>query len=171
MKATYAVVIERTPNNHAAYAPEVPGGISTAKTWDEMLAMIHEAPTAHIEFLIEDNDPIPKSMMSIDDAVAFHCKELVKADEKVPVEHPGAPPTISTTFRIVEIEVPVRQPETVWTSLASPMARLGDSASAKPGNCVHRAGWRFPISSGPDHRHQPGLAARLPCWPPNGARR
>ena len=31
MKLTYAVVIEQTPNNYGAYAPDVPGCISTAK--------------------------------------------------------------------------------------------------------------------------------------------
>ena len=59
MKLTYAVVIERTRNNYAAYAPDVPGCVSTAQTWDEMLAMIREALIAHIEFLIEDGDPYP----------------------------------------------------------------------------------------------------------------
>ena len=39
MKLTYAVVIEQTPNNYGAYAPDVPGCVSTGKTWDEMLAM------------------------------------------------------------------------------------------------------------------------------------
>ncbi|MXZ24862.1 MAG: type II toxin-antitoxin system HicB family antitoxin [Caldilineaceae bacterium SB0665_bin_21] len=54
---TCAVVIEQIPNNYAAYALEVPGCISTAKTWDEMLVMIREALTVHIEFLIEDGVP------------------------------------------------------------------------------------------------------------------
>ena len=49
MKLTCAVVIEQTPNNYAAYVPEVPGCISTAKTWGGMLAMLREALTVHIE--------------------------------------------------------------------------------------------------------------------------
>ncbi|WP_420437034.1 type II toxin-antitoxin system HicB family antitoxin [Candidatus Poriferisodalis sp.] len=43
MKLTYAVVIEQTPKNYGAYAPDVPGCISTAATPDEMLANIREA--------------------------------------------------------------------------------------------------------------------------------
>lgn len=113
MKLTYAVVIEQTPNNYAAYAPEVPGCISTAKTWDEMLAMIREALTVHIEFLIEDGDPVPEPVMSVDDAIAYHSEALAKADEKLPAEYGDAPATISTAFRMVEIEVPALQLEAV----------------------------------------------------------
>ncbi|MDE0673137.1 MAG: type II toxin-antitoxin system HicB family antitoxin [Caldilineaceae bacterium SB0662_bin_9] len=107
MKLTYAVVIGQSPNNYVAYAPEVPDCISTAKTWDEMLAMIREALIVHIEFLIEDDDLIPESMMSIDDDIAYHRKELAKADEKLLAGYVNIPPTISTTFRMAEIEVPV----------------------------------------------------------------
>ena len=113
MKLTYAVVIEQTPNNYAAYAPEVPGCISTAKTWDEMLAMIREALTVHIEFLIEDGDPVPEPMMSIDDAIAYHSEALAKADEESLVEYGDAPATISTAFRKVEIEVSTLQLKTI----------------------------------------------------------
>ena len=72
MKLTYAVVIEQTPNNYGAYAPDVPGCISTADTPDEMIAMIREALTFHIEALIEDGDPVPEPTMPIDDAIAYH---------------------------------------------------------------------------------------------------
>lgn len=106
MKLTYAVVIEQTANNYAAYAPEMPGCISTAKTWDEMLAMIREALTVHIEFLIEDGDSVPEAMMSIDDAIAYHNEALAKADEEALAKYGDTPTTISTTFRMVEIEVP-----------------------------------------------------------------
>ena len=56
--------IEQTPNNYGAYAPDVPGCISTADTADEMLAMIREALTFHIEALVEDGDPVPEPTMS-----------------------------------------------------------------------------------------------------------
>ncbi len=105
MKLTYAVVIERTRNNYAAYAPDVPGCVSTAQTWDEMLAMISEALTAHIEFLIEDGDPVPEPTMSIDDAIAHYSQALAEFDAEAPDEYGDAPRTISTTFSSVEIEV------------------------------------------------------------------
>ena len=105
MKLTYAVVIERTPNNYAAYAPDVPGCVSTAPTWDEMLAMIREALTAHIEFLVEDGDPIPEPTMSVDDAIAHYSQALAEFDAEAPEEYGDAPPMISTTFSSVDIEV------------------------------------------------------------------
>ncbi len=113
MKLTYAVVMEQTPNNYGAYAPDVPGCISTADTWDEMLAMIRGALTFHIELLIEDRDPVPSPTVSIDDAIAHHSRALSEADEELLAECGDAPPTISTRFELVEIEVPALQPEAV----------------------------------------------------------
>ena len=113
MKRTYAVVIEQTPNNYAPYAPDAPGCISTAKTSDEMLLMIREALTVHIEFLIEDGDPVPEPTMSIDDAIAHHSEALAESEEESLAKFGDAAPTISTSFRLVEIEVPALQPETV----------------------------------------------------------
>ena len=113
MKLTYAVVIEETPRNYAAYAPDVPGCVSTAKSWDEMLAMIREALTVHIELLIEDGDTVPEPTMSIDEAIAHHSDALAETSEESLPEYHDAAPTISTTFRLVEIEVPALQLETV----------------------------------------------------------
>ena len=113
MKLTYAVVIEQTPNNYGAYAPDVPGCISTADTPDEMLAMIREALTFHIEALIEDGDPVPEPTMSIDDAIAYHSQALSEAEEELLAEYGNAPPSLSTRFELVEIEVPALQPEAV----------------------------------------------------------
>ena len=115
MKLAYAVVIEQISSNYAAYAPEVPGCISTAKTWDEMLAMIRDALTVHIGFLIEDGDPVPEPMMSIDDAIAYHSEALAEAAEESRADCGDTPQTISTTFCMVEIEVPALQLETVQT--------------------------------------------------------
>ena len=113
MKLTYAVVIEQTPSNYAAYAPDVPGCVSTARSWDEMLAMIRQALTVHIELLIEDGDPLPEPTMSIDDAIAHHSEALSEPSEESLAEYRDAAPTNSTTFRLVEIEVPALQLETV----------------------------------------------------------
>lgn len=109
MKLTYAVVIERTRNNYAAYAPDVPGCVSTARTWDEMLAMIGEALTAHIEFLIKDGDPVPEPTMSIDDAIMHYSETLAEFEADTQAEYRDAPATLSTTFSSVEIEVPALQ--------------------------------------------------------------
>ena len=110
MKLTCAVVIEQTLNNAGAY---VPGCISTAGTLNEMLAMIREALTFPIEALIKDGDPVPEPTMSIDDAIAYHSQALSDAGEELPAEYRTAPPTLSTRFELVEIEVPAPQPEAV----------------------------------------------------------
>ena len=56
----YAVVFEQTPNNFGAYAPDVPGCVSTGKTWDEMRANIREALSFHIEGMVQNGEPIPE---------------------------------------------------------------------------------------------------------------
>ena len=106
MRLTYAVVVEQTPNNYSAYAPDVPGCISTADNWDKMLEMIREALIFHIESMLEDGDPMPEPRMSINEAIAYHCGSL--ADSRA--EYGDIIPTLSTRFEHVEIDVPVPQP-------------------------------------------------------------
>ena len=109
MRLRYAVVFEQTPNNYCAYAPDVPGCISTGGTWDEMQAMIREALTFHIEDLVEQGEPVPEPKMSIDDAIAHH-GEPIPDDVLASYTEFGDPePSISTTFQMVEIEVAVPQ--------------------------------------------------------------
>ncbi len=111
MKLTYAVVIEQTPNNYGAYAPDVPRCISTADTPDEMIAMIREALTLHVEALIEDGDPVPEPTMSIADAIAYHNQPIPEGVLSSYLEFGEPAPTISTRFELVEIEVPALQSE------------------------------------------------------------
>ena len=106
MKLTYAVVIEQTPNNYAAYAPDAPGCVSTAMTWDEMIAMIREALALHIELLIEDGDPVPPPTMSIDGAIIHYSQALAQSEEESRPEFGDPAPALSTSFRLVEVEVP-----------------------------------------------------------------
>ena len=116
MKLTYAVVIEQTPSNYCAYAPDVPGCISTADTPDEMLAMIREALTFHIEELIEQGDLVPAPSISVDEAIAYHSGVLADADAAVQAEYGKAPPTLSTRFEKVEIEIAAARPTLVVTA-------------------------------------------------------
>ena len=113
MKPTYAVVFEQTPNNYGAYAPDVPGCISTGRTWDEVQAMIREALTFHIEGLLEDGEPLPEPKMSIEEAIA-HYNEPVPEDVLSSYTEFRKPArTLSTRFELVGIEVPALRPETV----------------------------------------------------------
>ena len=56
----YAVVIESSPNNYAAYVPDLPGCVATGRSREETLAEIREAIALHIESLREHGEPVPQ---------------------------------------------------------------------------------------------------------------
>ena len=56
----YTVVIERTPNNFAAYVPDLPGCVATASSREELLKEIREAIEFHIEGMLQDGEPVPE---------------------------------------------------------------------------------------------------------------
>lgn len=55
----FTVVIERTPNNYAAYVPDLHGYVATANTREELLEEIREAIEFHIEGMREDGELVP----------------------------------------------------------------------------------------------------------------
>lgn len=55
----YIIVIEQTPRNVAAYAPDLPGCVATGRTRDEVVREMREAMAFHIESLREHGDPVP----------------------------------------------------------------------------------------------------------------
>ena len=103
MKLTYAVVFEQTPNNYSAYAPDVPGCVSTARTLDGMREQIREALTCHIDLMLEDGDPLPEPRMSIQDAIAHHNEALAEFRRQEPDAADAL--MLSTSFELAEIEV------------------------------------------------------------------
>lgn len=56
----YNIVIERAPDNLAAYVPDLPGCVATAATEDELLRAITKAIEWHIDGLIEDGVTVPR---------------------------------------------------------------------------------------------------------------
>ena len=62
----YTVVIEKTPNNYAAYVPDLPGCVATAGTREELLDEIREAIQFHIEGMREDGEPVPEPQATAD---------------------------------------------------------------------------------------------------------
>ncbi|MDE2892174.1 MAG: type II toxin-antitoxin system HicB family antitoxin [Chloroflexota bacterium] len=101
MNLTYAIVVEQTPNNYAAYAPDVPGCVTTADSLDAIESMMCEALGLHIESMLKDGDPLPEPKLSIEEAIAFHSNALAEYGDPVP--------TISTTFRLLDVDIAVRQ--------------------------------------------------------------
>ncbi len=112
MKLTYAVVFEKAPGNWAAYAPDVPGCGSVGDTWEEMLEMIDEALTFHLESILEDGEPLPEPKMSIGEAIAYHVEATSDDAMAQWRESYDFPPTVATRFEFVEIEVRVPEPAT-----------------------------------------------------------
>jgi predicted RNase H-like HicB family nuclease len=56
----YIVIIERDEvGGYSAWAPDLPGVVATASSYEECLALMREAVTFHLEGLREDGQPIP----------------------------------------------------------------------------------------------------------------
>ena len=112
MNLKYAVVFEQTPNNFGAYAPDVPGCVSTGKTWDEMRANIREALSFHIEGMVQNGEPIPEPRMSVREAMAHHCEPLEGHVLESLAEFGESADDLPTTVEMVEIEVVLPQATT-----------------------------------------------------------
>ena len=57
----FLVVIERAKQNYSAYSPDLPGCVATGKTRSETEQNMYEAIKMHVEGLLEDRKPVPKS--------------------------------------------------------------------------------------------------------------
>ena len=55
----YAIVIEQTPRNFSAYAPDLPGCVATGATRDDAVREMRTAIAFHIESLQDHNEPVP----------------------------------------------------------------------------------------------------------------
>lgn len=61
----YAVVIEGGAHNLSAYVPDLPGCISTGRTFEEIQENIREAIELHLEGMMEDGEPIPEPTTAV----------------------------------------------------------------------------------------------------------
>jgi predicted RNase H-like HicB family nuclease len=62
----YAIVIEKSDNNYAAYVPDLPGCVATGQTVEETEEQIREAIDLHLKGMREDGMPIPEPSSSVD---------------------------------------------------------------------------------------------------------
>lgn len=60
MEIQYTIVIEKSPNNYAAYAPDLPGCVATGATREETVSEMRQAIRFHIESLREHGEPVPE---------------------------------------------------------------------------------------------------------------
>ena len=104
MKRSYAVVFERAPSNYAAYCPDVLGCVSVGDDWPEMLAMIREALTFHIEGMMEHGEAFPEPTMSVADAMYYHCDLVSESGDEIWEDAAPDPPT-EVTVAMIEVEI------------------------------------------------------------------
>ena len=57
----FLIVIKKASGNYSAYSPDLPGCVATGKTQREAEKNMYAAVKMHIEGLIEDRKPVPKS--------------------------------------------------------------------------------------------------------------
>jgi predicted RNase H-like HicB family nuclease len=56
----YVVIYEKSRTGWAAYAPDLPGVVSTGRTKEELRKLVQEAIEFHLDGLREDHLPIPE---------------------------------------------------------------------------------------------------------------
>ena len=62
----YAIVIEKTDSNFAAYVPDLPGCIATGASIEETEQLIQIAIKFHLDGLREDGISIPKPSSQVE---------------------------------------------------------------------------------------------------------
>ena len=60
----YTIVIEPTSTGFSAYAPDLPGCVSTGTTRQDCEANMREAIAFHLDGLREEGEPIPEARIS-----------------------------------------------------------------------------------------------------------
>lgn len=65
-RGSYEVIIEKAPNNYAAWVPNLPVCVAVGDTLDEMRSMIKEAIEFHVEALVEDGEQIPPKKILVE---------------------------------------------------------------------------------------------------------
>jgi len=62
----FAIVIEKSENNYAAYVPDLPGCVATGSTLEDAENQIRTAIELHLRGLREDGLPIPEPRSLVD---------------------------------------------------------------------------------------------------------
>ncbi|MDW8327238.1 MAG: type II toxin-antitoxin system HicB family antitoxin [Anaerolineales bacterium] len=57
----FLIVIEKANGNYSAYSPDLPGCVATGRTREQAAKNMHAAIKLHVQGLIEDGLPVPKS--------------------------------------------------------------------------------------------------------------
>jgi predicted RNase H-like HicB family nuclease len=57
----FLIVIEKANGNYSAYSPDLPGCVATGKTHQQVTLKMHQAIEMHIQNMLEDKLPVPRS--------------------------------------------------------------------------------------------------------------
>ena len=57
----FLIVIEKANGNYSAYSPDLPGCVAAGRTRAQVSRNMHAAIEMHINGLLEDKQPVPKS--------------------------------------------------------------------------------------------------------------
>ena len=60
----FLIVIEKANGNYSAYSPDLPGCVATGRTREQVAHNMHQAIEMHVQGMLEDQLPIPKSHSS-----------------------------------------------------------------------------------------------------------
>ena len=60
----YTIVIEKAPENYAAYVPDLPGCVATGASREEAIREIEKAIVLHIQSLRKHGEPVPAPQCS-----------------------------------------------------------------------------------------------------------
>ncbi|HWS83250.1 MAG TPA: type II toxin-antitoxin system HicB family antitoxin [Ktedonobacteraceae bacterium] len=91
----YLVVIEEGPNSqgvvsYSAFSPDVLGCVATGKTREEVERRMQSALQSHIEWMVEDNDPLPEPHTAPDDPDIAGDPTLTPIYMDIPIPHRAA---------------------------------------------------------------------------------
>ncbi len=62
----YAIVVERSASNYAAYVPDLPGCVATGETVEATERLLRQAIELHVAGLREDGLPVPPPSSVVD---------------------------------------------------------------------------------------------------------
>ena len=112
MKLKFVAVFSEMPNNYCAYLPDLPGCVTTGKTWEKIQEMIQEAVEFHIEGMLEYGETLPDRSMSLEEAMVYHSEPLTDEELASYAVYGDDSPPLSTTFKEIEVEISIPAPVT-----------------------------------------------------------
>ena len=87
MKPAYAVIYEKTGTGYSAYAPDLPGCITTGATREETERLMKEAIEFHIAGMREDGESIPEATTLAAMLTASESADLPEEKTKTRPQH------------------------------------------------------------------------------------